>query len=68
MYICIMGSEFDGILLDYSRQCATLDTLNKLKNLAEVGQWLILPSLWETRQCDLTFGTLSGNVGSTFER
>ncbi|GFP92671.1 glucose-6-phosphate isomerase cytosolic [Phtheirospermum japonicum] len=27
--------EFDGILLDYSRQCATLDTLNKLKNLAE---------------------------------
>ncbi|KAK4429240.1 Glucose-6-phosphate isomerase, cytosolic [Sesamum alatum] len=30
-----MMLEFDGILLDYSRQCATLDTLNKLKNLAE---------------------------------
>ncbi|KAL0325735.1 UNVERIFIED_CONTAM: Glucose-6-phosphate isomerase, cytosolic [Sesamum radiatum] len=30
-----MMVEFDGILLDYSRQCATLDTLNKLKNLAE---------------------------------
>ncbi|KAG8377767.1 hypothetical protein BUALT_Bualt08G0067600 [Buddleja alternifolia] len=30
-----MMVEFDGILLDYSRQCATLDTLNKLHNLAE---------------------------------
>ncbi|KAL6493106.1 Glucose-6-phosphate isomerase, cytosolic 1 [Orobanche gracilis] len=30
-----MTAEFDGILLDYSRQCATLDTLNKLNNLAE---------------------------------
>ncbi|KAL3639201.1 hypothetical protein CASFOL_017108 [Castilleja foliolosa] len=30
--------EFDGILLDYSRQCATLATLNKLKNLAEAAQ------------------------------
>ncbi|KAI3464969.1 hypothetical protein Pfo_021632 [Paulownia fortunei] len=29
-----MMVEFDGILLDYSRQCATLDTLNKLNNLA----------------------------------
>ncbi|KAL3640842.1 Glucose-6-phosphate isomerase, cytosolic 1 [Castilleja foliolosa] len=27
--------EFDGILLDYSRQCATPDTLNKLTKLAE---------------------------------
>lgn len=32
-----MISEFDGVLLDYSRQCATVDTLNKLNKLAEVG-------------------------------
>lgn len=31
-----MYREFDGILLDYSRQRANLDTLNKLFNLAEV--------------------------------
>ncbi|KAL7155278.1 hypothetical protein ABFS83_03G064000 [Erythranthe nasuta] len=30
-----MMIEFDGMLLDYSRQRATSDTLNKLKNLAE---------------------------------
>ncbi|KAJ8762297.1 hypothetical protein K2173_007454 [Erythroxylum novogranatense] len=30
-----MMVEFDGITLDYSRQRATLDTLNKLCNLAE---------------------------------
>ncbi|XP_073305184.1 glucose-6-phosphate isomerase, cytosolic-like [Primulina huaijiensis] len=30
-----MMTVFDGILLDYSRQCATLDTLKKLYNLAE---------------------------------
>ncbi|CAI9777827.1 unnamed protein product [Fraxinus pennsylvanica] len=30
-----MMAEFDGILLDYSRQCANLDTLDKLHNLAE---------------------------------
>ncbi|KAL2458106.1 Glucose-6-phosphate isomerase [Forsythia ovata] len=30
-----MMVEFDGILLDYSRQIANLDTLNKLYNLAE---------------------------------
>ncbi|KAL2478033.1 Glucose-6-phosphate isomerase [Forsythia ovata] len=30
-----MMVEFDGILLDYSRQRANLDTLNKLYNLAE---------------------------------
>ncbi|XP_028775302.1 glucose-6-phosphate isomerase, cytosolic 1 isoform X2 [Neltuma alba] len=30
-----MAVEFDGILLDYSRQQATLDTINKLFNLAE---------------------------------
>ncbi|KAL8514396.1 hypothetical protein ACS0TY_013490 [Phlomoides rotata] len=30
-----MMVEFDGMLLDYSRQRATLDTLNKLSNLAE---------------------------------
>ncbi|KAL6574311.1 hypothetical protein OROHE_001215 [Orobanche hederae] len=33
-----MTAEFDGILLDYSRQCATLDTLNKLNNLAEAAR------------------------------
>ncbi|KAH6806919.1 Sugar isomerase family protein [Perilla frutescens var. frutescens] len=27
--------EFDGLLLDYSRQCTTIDTLNKLNKLAE---------------------------------
>lgn len=32
-----MNSEFDSILLDYSRQCATLDTWKKLQSLAEVG-------------------------------
>ncbi|KAK4490329.1 hypothetical protein RD792_001003 [Penstemon davidsonii] len=31
-----MMVEFDGMLLDYSRQCATLDTLKKLYNLAGV--------------------------------
>uniref|UniRef100_A0A5B7B3E7 Glucose-6-phosphate isomerase n=1 Tax=Davidia involucrata TaxID=16924 RepID=A0A5B7B3E7_DAVIN len=30
-----MMVEFDGILLDYSRQCATLDTMDKLFKLAE---------------------------------
>ncbi|KAI8015693.1 Glucose-6-phosphate isomerase, cytosolic 1 [Camellia lanceoleosa] len=30
-----MMVEFDGILLDYSRQCATLQTMNKLFKLAE---------------------------------
>ncbi|KZV20186.1 glucose-6-phosphate isomerase [Dorcoceras hygrometricum] len=30
-----MMTDFDGILLDYSRQCATLDTLKKLHTLAE---------------------------------
>ncbi|KAK6131173.1 hypothetical protein DH2020_035082 [Rehmannia glutinosa] len=30
-----MMVDFDGIMLDYSRQCATLDTLNKLNNLAQ---------------------------------
>ncbi|KAL8508463.1 hypothetical protein ACS0TY_018914 [Phlomoides rotata] len=30
-----MMVEFDGMLLDYSRQRATLNTLNKLSNLAE---------------------------------
>lgn len=30
-----MMAEFDGILLDYSRQCATLETMNKLFKLAE---------------------------------
>ncbi|XP_051140827.1 glucose-6-phosphate isomerase, cytosolic [Andrographis paniculata] len=33
-----MMVEFDGMLLDYSRQCATLDTLNKLKTLSEAAQ------------------------------
>ncbi|KAF7141807.1 hypothetical protein RHSIM_Rhsim06G0034400 [Rhododendron simsii] len=28
-------NEFDGILLDYSRQCATLETMDKLFKLAE---------------------------------
>ncbi|OAY50758.1 glucose-6-phosphate isomerase, cytosolic [Manihot esculenta] len=30
-----MMAEFDGIVLDYSRQQATVDTVNKLYNLAE---------------------------------
>ncbi|KAA8537639.1 hypothetical protein F0562_027247 [Nyssa sinensis] len=30
-----MMVEFDGIMLDYSRQCATLDTMDKLFKLAE---------------------------------
>ncbi|CAL5383588.1 unnamed protein product [Camellia sinensis] len=30
-----MMAEFDGILLDYSRQCATLETMNNLFKLAE---------------------------------
>uniref|UniRef100_A0A2P2KK03 Glucose-6-phosphate isomerase n=1 Tax=Rhizophora mucronata TaxID=61149 RepID=A0A2P2KK03_RHIMU len=30
-----MTVEFDGIMLDYSRQCATLETVDKLYNLAE---------------------------------
>lgn len=30
-----LSAEFDGVLLDYSRQCATVDTLNKLNKLAE---------------------------------
>ncbi|KAG6437993.1 hypothetical protein SASPL_102924 [Salvia splendens] len=30
-----MMVEFDGLLLDYSRQCATVDTFNKLNKLAE---------------------------------
>lgn len=30
-----MMVEFDGILLDYSRQCATLETMDKLFKLAE---------------------------------
>lgn len=33
-----MMVEFDGILLDYSRQRANLDTLNKLFNLAEAAR------------------------------
>lgn len=36
--VCIYSySEFDGLLLDYSRQCATVETLQKLLKLAEVG-------------------------------
>lgn len=33
----IFCSETDGIFLDYSRQCATPQTLDKLLKLAEVG-------------------------------
>lgn len=32
-------SEYDGILLDYSRQLATPDTMAKLFSLAEVNFW-----------------------------
>lgn len=32
----IICSEFDGLLLDYSRQQATLETIEKLFKLAEV--------------------------------
>lgn len=34
--ITISYSDFDGVLLDYSRQRANFDTLNKLHNLAKV--------------------------------
>ncbi|THG09213.1 hypothetical protein TEA_027399 [Camellia sinensis var. sinensis] len=34
-YDTLFNFEFDGILLDYSRQCATLETMNKLFKLAE---------------------------------
>ena len=33
---CVVHSEFDGIMVDYSRQQATVDTVDKLYNLAEV--------------------------------
>lgn len=33
---CVVHSEFDGIVLDYSRQQATVHTVDKLYNLAEV--------------------------------
>lgn len=37
-FCCVMDlcSEYDGILLDYSRQLATPDTMAKLFSLAEV--------------------------------
>lgn len=35
MYM-FLNREFDDILLDYSRQRATLDTIDKLLKLAEV--------------------------------
>lgn len=35
-WICFI-SEFDGILLDYSRQCATVYTVDNLFKLAEGG-------------------------------
>ena len=34
-------SEFDGLFLDYSRQCATVDTMSKLFSLAEVSLYYI---------------------------
>ena len=34
--LCIIYSEFDGVLLDYSRQRATNETVDKLFKLAEV--------------------------------
>ncbi len=34
--MCIRYSEFDGVLFDYSRQRATLETVDKLFKLAEV--------------------------------
>lgn len=37
VYFC---REFDGIALDYSRQRSTLDTMDKLFKLAEVGGFL----------------------------
>lgn len=42
-YFCIffLHSEFDGILLDYSRQQATLETKEKLFKLAEVSSLLL---------------------------
>lgn len=33
----ILHSEFDGVLLDFSRQRATLETMDKLFKLGEVG-------------------------------
>ncbi|KAE9457050.1 hypothetical protein C3L33_11042, partial [Rhododendron williamsianum] len=35
VYDTLLNFEFDGILLDYSRQCATLETMDKLFKLAE---------------------------------
>ena len=35
--IYVFVSGYDGLLLDYSRQRATLDTIGKLFKLAEVG-------------------------------
>ena len=37
LMIYVFVSEYDGLLLDYSRQRATLDTIGKLFKLAEVG-------------------------------
>ena len=44
------NSEFDGMLLDYSWQCATLDTMGKLIKLAEVGLLNRLLVLHEDRE------------------
>ncbi|KAI8004387.1 Glucose-6-phosphate isomerase, cytosolic 1 [Camellia lanceoleosa] len=39
--------KFDGMLLDYSRQCATLETMDKLFKLAEVFVWQVLDKIQE---------------------
>lgn len=55
----ILYSEFDGIFLDYSRQCATLDTLDKLFKLAEVVPTLFSPFffnlVWFLKSSNLFF-------------
>lgn len=34
--VCFLIREFEGLLLDYSRQRATVETMDKLLNLAKV--------------------------------
>ena len=53
LHCIVFCSEFDGLLLDYSRQCATLETMDKLFKLAEVIWTIIIlgiQKLWSSNQ------------------
>lgn len=42
----MLFSEFDDILLDYARQQATPETIQKLFELAEVGSFSFVPEFF----------------------